>query len=204
MEVLSLESMEGYATRNPWTTRDPTTYLEAMEGDEAQKWKNAIHAEWGSVLENNIFQTFNELDTAPHLDQRSNLQGSHLTPLQAPAGVKRISSKWVYKKKINPDGTIRYKVRLVIHGVEQTAGMHMGETYAPVSKLTTFRLLLSLAARHGGKVDHMDVATAFLNPKVDRDAIYMILPPGMEWVDPELHNAGIRIVRLRKALYGLR
>ena len=62
-----------------------------MEGDEAQKWKNATHVEWGSVLENNTSQTFNELDTAPHLDQRANLQGSHLTPLQAPAGVKTIS-----------------------------------------------------------------------------------------------------------------
>ena len=160
LEVLTLKSTEGYATRNPRTTRDLTTYLEAMEGDTAQKWKNATHAEWGSVLKNNTFQTFNELDTAPHLDQRSNLQGSHLTPLQAPAGVKTISSKWVYKK-INPDRTIRYKVRLVIRGFEQTTGMHMGETYAPVSKLTTIRLLMSLAARHGWKVDHMDMATAY-------------------------------------------
>ena len=202
LEVLTLGSTEGYTTRNPRTTRDPTMYLEAMEGDEAQKWKNATHAKWGSVLENNTFQTFNELDTASYLDQRSKLEGSHPTPLQAPVGVKTISSKWVYKK-INPDGTIRYKVRLVIRGFEQTAGMHMGETYAPVSKLTTFRLLMSLAARHGWKVDHMGVATAFLNPKVDCDAIYMTLPLGMEWVDPGLHNAGVWIVRLRKALYGL-
>ena len=78
-------------------------------------------------------------------------------PLEAPSGVEVIGSKWVYKKKINPDGSTRYKVRLVIKGFEQVAWTDFGDTYAPVSKLTTFRLLMSLAARHNCRVDHMDL-----------------------------------------------
>jgi hypothetical protein len=43
---------------------------------------------------------------------------------------------------------------------------------------------------------------AFLNPKIDRDNIYMKLPVGIDWIDPRL--AGITTVRLKKALYGLK
>ena len=75
-----------------------------------------------------------------------------------------IGPKWVYKKKINPDGSMRYKVCLVIRKFEQVAGMDFGETFAPVSKLTTFQLLMSLAARHKWRVNNVDVVTAFLNP----------------------------------------
>jgi hypothetical protein len=58
--------------------------------------------------------------------------------------------------------------------------------YTPVGKLTTLRYLLSLAAHHGWHIDHMDVVTAFLNPSIDRDDVYMCLPPGMDWINPSL------------------
>ena len=51
-----------------------------------------------------------------------------------------------------------------------------GETYAPVGKLTTFRYLASLAAGYGFAIDHMDVVTAFLNPHVDDQELYMQNP----------------------------
>jgi len=56
---------------------------------------------------------------------------------------------------------------LVIKGYAQKEGIDYDETYAPVSKLTTVRLLLAFSAQHGWKVDHMDIVTAFLNPKID-------------------------------------
>jgi hypothetical protein len=115
-----------------------------------------------------------------------------------------MSSKWAYKKKMNPDGSPRYKVRLVIRGFEQVKGMDYRETYAPVSKLSTSRLLICLAAKNAWTVDHMDVMSAFLNPKIDRANVDMKLPPEMEWIDPRLRKCGVNIVRLRKALYGLR
>ena len=75
-------------------------------------------------------------------------------------------------------------------------------TYAPVSKLTTVRLLLALSAQYGWNVDHMDVVTAFLNPKIDRDKIHMATPPGIEWLEPYMPDGSTLL--LRKALYGLK
>jgi len=111
--------------------------------------------------------------------------------------VKPIGSQWVYKTKRNPDGSTPYKARLVIKGYDQT---DFGRTYAPVGKLTTFRYLISLIGRYRCNMDNLDVVTAFLNPKIDDDDIYMTLPEG--W--PEGLNAPKIIVRLRKALYGLK
>jgi len=111
--------------------------------------------------------------------------------------VKPIGSKWVYKTKHNPDRSTRYKARLVTKGYQQT---DFGATYAPVGKLTTFWYLNSLIARYGWNMDHLDVVTAVLNPEIDDDDIYMTLPEG--W--PEGLNAPKIIVRLRKALYGLK
>ena len=200
LEVLTLDTKEDHVTS---PDRDPLSYQEAMASPDSEKWKVATFEEWDAILRNGTFQSFVEMETAPCSDQRQHMSLDP-TPLSAPADVKTIRSKWVYKKKINPDGSTRYKVRLVIRGFEQIAGTDFGETYAPVSKLSTFRLLLSIAAKFGWKVDHMDVATAFLNPKIDRETVFMSLPAGMEWVDPWLHACGVDVVRLRKALYGLR
>jgi hypothetical protein len=101
--------------------------------------------------------------------------------------VKPIGSKWVYKTKHNPDGTIRYKACIVIKRYEQT---DFGETDAPVGKLTTFRYLISLVGKHGSNIDHLDVVTAFLNPAIDDDDIYMTLPDG--W--PEGRNEPTMVV----------
>jgi len=111
--------------------------------------------------------------------------------------VKPIGSKWVFKTKHNPDGSTLYKARLVIKGYQQT---DFGETYAPVSKLTTFWYLISLIRRYRWNMDLLHVVTAFLNPEIDDDDIYMTLPEG--W--PEGLNALNIIVRLRKVLYNLK
>jgi len=76
--------------------------------------------------------------------------------------VKPISSKLDYKTNQNPDSTVRYKARLVITVYEQT---DVGETYAPVGKLTTFRYLIPLVGKHCWNIDHLDVVTAFSIPR---------------------------------------
>jgi hypothetical protein len=86
--------------------------------------------------------------------------------------------------------------------------MDYGEKYAPVGKLTTLQLLISIAARNNWNIDHLDVVTAFLNPDVDDDALLMELPEGWPHMEglmedcPEGEDSGV--VRLRKALYGLK
>jgi hypothetical protein len=147
---------------------DPFAYVEAMDSPQRDDWKRAMEAECTAILLNNTFTTINSWEARQ---------------LQ----VKPIGYKWVYKTKRNPDGTIRYKARLVINGYEQT---YFGETYTPVGKLTTFRYLISLAGNHGWNIDHLDVVTAFLNPEVDDDDIYMTLPEG--W--PESLNAPAIVV----------
>jgi hypothetical protein len=89
--------------------------------------------------------------------------------------VNPFGSKSVNKMKHNPHGSLRFKVRVVIKGFEQT---NFGETYAPVRKITTFRYLITLVGMHGWNIDHFDVVTAFLNPEVDDDDINMTVPRG--------------------------
>jgi hypothetical protein len=84
----------------------------------------------------------------------------------------------VFKKKLRPDGTIeRYKAWLVIKGYSQKEGEDFFDTYSPVARLTTIRVLLSLAASHGLLVHRMDVKTTFLNGELDEE-IYMEQPVG--------------------------
>jgi hypothetical protein len=159
---------------------DLSTYAKAMASPVRDHWKRAIDDESASILLNNTFTTVNSKEAKQLL-------------------VKPVGSRWVLKTKRNPDGSTCYKAPLVIKGYEQT---DFGETYAPVGKLTTFRYLISLVRRSGWNIDHLDVVTAFLNPEVDDDDIYMVLPEG--WPEDLDAHAPPIIVRPRKALYGLK
>ena len=85
--------------------------------------------------------------------------------MRLPPGYRAIASKWVFKKKVTANGTICYKVRLVIKGCQQHAGIDFEETFMPVTMLKTVRILLALAAFYDWEVHHVDVITAFLNPR---------------------------------------
>jgi hypothetical protein len=82
----------------------------------------------------------------------------------------------VFKKKLRPDGTIeRYKARLVIKGYSQKEGEDFFDTYSPVARFFTIRVLLSLAAFHGLLIHQMDVKTTFINGELDEE-IYIEQP----------------------------
>jgi hypothetical protein len=67
-----------------------------------------------------------------------------------PYGCKPVGCKWVFKKKLRPDCTIeKYKACLVAKGYTQKEGEDFFDTYSLVARLTTIRVLLSLAALHG-------------------------------------------------------
>jgi hypothetical protein len=141
-----------------------------------------MSSEWNSLLENETFDT--------------NTQ-------EAPSDHAPVSFKWVFKKKENHDKTIRYKARLVFRGFQRIAGVAYDETYAPVSKLATLRFLLSIAAQQNWQLNHMDVVMAFLNPKIDRDNIFMETPQGTEWLANDTLTSKDTL-QLRKALYRLK
>jgi hypothetical protein len=105
----------------------------------------------------------------------------------------------VFKKKLRPEGTIeKYKPRLVAKGYTQKDGEDFFDTYSPVARLTTIRVLLSLAASHGLLVHQMDVKTTFLNGELDEE-IYMDQPDGFV-VDGQEG----KVCKLLKFLYGLK
>jgi hypothetical protein len=82
-----------------------------------------------------------------------------LVPL--PAGVKPISCKWVYKVKRRSDGSVE-RARLVARGFSQQYGIDYDETFSPVAKMTTVRVLISLATSQSWRLWQMDVKNAFI------------------------------------------
>ena len=115
-------------------------------------------------------------------------------------GEKTVGCKWVFTIKFQADGTIeRYKARLVAKGFTQIPGKDFSATFAPVAKLTSVRLIISLAASHNWPLHQMDVKNAFLNGDLD-ETIYMDPPPGFR---AEGEYSG-KVCRLRKSLYSLK
>ena len=87
-------------------------------------------------------------------------------PDHQPRG-KPIGSRWVFKNKVNADGSNKSKARLVVKDYQQTPGIDYTETYAPVAILTTFRMVIAFAAWHERHLTHIDVVAAFLTPAID-------------------------------------
>ncbi|PKI36228.1 hypothetical protein CRG98_043380, partial [Punica granatum] len=95
-----------------------------------------------------------------------------------PPDRKVIGVKWVYRTKLNPDGSVnKLKARLVVKGYAQVWGIDYSETFAPVARLDTIRLLLAIAAQKSWKIFQLDVKSAFLNGVLEEE-IYVEQPEG--------------------------
>ncbi|CAN6583524.1 unnamed protein product [Malus baccata var. baccata] len=114
-----------------------------------------------------------------------------------PNGKKVMGSKWIYKTKFNSNGSIeRHKARLVAQDFTQTYVIDYKETFAPVAKMNTVRVLLSVAVSNAWPLFQMDVKNAFLYGDLEKE-VYMKLPPG----HPR-ENEPNKVCRLHKAIYG--
>ena len=115
-----------------------------------------------------------------------------------PSGKNLIGNTWIFRLKRHADGSIaRHKSRLVAQGFSQEPGFDFTETFSPVVKPTTIRLILSIAVTCGWEISHLDVNNAFLHGDLNEE-IYMRQPVGFEQGDPSL------VCKLNKALYELK
>ncbi|PRQ49627.1 putative RNA-directed DNA polymerase [Rosa chinensis] len=140
------------------------------------KWRKAMEEEMEALQKSNTWQ---------------------LVP--PPQGKKAVGCRWVFTVKHNADGSVnRYKARLVAKGFTQTYGIDYDETFAPVAKMNTIRVLLSFAASLNWPLRQFDVKNAFLHGELAEE-VYMSLPLGYVVASP-----GDFVCRLRKSLYGLK
>ncbi|XP_074352399.1 uncharacterized protein LOC141691567 [Apium graveolens] len=155
---------------------DPKTFNEVMTSRDVAFWKEDIQDEMNSFINNNTWE---------------------LSDL--PPGCKALGNRWIFKRKMKVDGTIdKFKARLVIQGFRQKEGIDYFDTYAPVARISTIRLLIALASIHNLVIYQMDVKTVFLNGELDEE-IYMKQPEG--FVMPGSEH---KVCKLKKFLYGLK
>jgi histone deacetylase 1/2 len=110
-----------------------------------------------------------------------------------------IGSKWIFKSKLKPDGTLdRLKALLVAKGYHQIDGIDYTETFSYVIKPSTIQIILTIALVKHWPIRQLDVKNAFLHSNIVED-IYMEQPPGMDDLQKPMH-----VSKLQHALYGLK
>jgi hypothetical protein len=155
---------------------EPTTMEEALTSDHAREWTEAADSEYESLLKNETWEL-----------------------VELPPDRKPIGSKWVFKIKHGKDGKVdRFKARLVAKGYAQKYGIDYDETFSPVVRFSSIRLLLTFAVQRDMLIHQMDAVTAFLNGKLDEE-IYMEQPDG--YIKPGQEQL---VCKLKRSLYGLK
>lgn len=173
---------------------------EAMAGGESAEWLNAITEEIRGLIKKDTWRL-----------------------VEKPADRSIVSCRIVLRNKLNPDGTLeRRKARVVARGFTQRPGVDFTDTFAPVVRLDSVRLLMALAVQYGLTVYQLDIVAAYLHGKL-KEEIYMQTPDylleALEHLastdkDPEIRlkaskmfkllKTGNKVCLLQKALYGLR
>jgi transposase InsO family protein len=167
------ESMQSTITEELY---EPESFTDAMHSADAAQWEAAIKDEYDSLMLN---KTWSISDLPP--------------------GRTAIKSRWVFKIKPGVRGSNpRYKARLVAKGFSQRYGIDYEETFSPVVKYDTLRIILSFVAALDLEMSQLDIKTAFLYGELDEE-IYLQQPEGFV-----ISGQESSVCRLHKCLYGLK
>ena len=129
---------------------DPMTFSQAMNDVNSNKWLEAMKDELKSIVQNEVLD---------------------LVELQE--GHRKVGFKWVFKTKCDSHGNLDcYKARLAAKGFTQKDGVNYKETFSPVSKKDSFRIIMVLVAHYDLELHQIDVKTAFLNGNLNEE-VYM-------------------------------
>jgi hypothetical protein len=124
---------------------DPISFSHPMSDENSKFWYNAMIEEIESMAKNQVWEI-----------------------VELPKGVKAIGCKWIYKTKKDSNGNInRYKAKLVAKGFTQREGIDYHDTFSPVSKKDSFRIIMALIAHFDLELHQIDVKTAFLNGSLE-------------------------------------
>lgn len=152
---------------------EPISNQEALKDPE---WKKSMYEELTSIEKHDVWEVVDK-----------------------PANTRVLGLKWIRKPKLNPDYTInKLKSRLVALGYLQRAGIDYVETFAPVARLDTIKLVVAMAASFRWKLYHLDIKCAFLNGELHED-VYVHPPPEFE-----IKAGKDKVLKLKKAFYGLK
>jgi transposase InsO family protein len=163
----------GFTAHVDYSVTEPTSYTTASKHSQ---WCDAMHEEFQALQKQGTWS---------------------LVP--KPPFKNIVGCKWVYKLKYNSDGTIaRHKARLVAKGFHQQYGIDFDETFSPVVKPPTVRLILSLTVSLNWPLRQLDVKNAFLHGTL-KEEVYMTQPQG--YVDP---THPTHVCKLLKSIYGLK
>ena len=155
---------------------EPKTLRDALIAPDADSWRTAVDTELKNL---HVKDTWQEVILPPNR--------------------RAVKCRWIFTNKRDAEGhVIKHKARLVAKGFSQQPGIDFEETFAPVGRLTSLRILLAHAAAHDLMILQADVEGAYLNGKVDVE-LYMDIPDGITPLKPE-SNA----LRLNKTIYGLK
>ena len=151
-------------------------FSQAISSKESELWYEAMKDEMDSMASNRVWDL-----------------------VEFPYGVKAIGCKWVFTTKKDSQGNIkRHKVRLVAKGFTQRKGIDYMETFSPVSRKDSLRVIMDLVAHFDLKLQQMDVKTAFLNGGLEEEVYMKQLEGFFSSADEHL------VCKLNKPIYGLK
>ena len=196
----SLSSDEDFHDASCAVATSEIPLKDALSGADCNEWMQAVCEEFRSLISNNTWELMNK-----------------------PTGAKIIGRKTFLRNKYDGDGKmIRRKARVVAQGSSQRPGVEFEETFAPVTRIESLRMLAALAVQFDLEISQLDIVTAYFNGNIDAE-IYMKTPAlreeylaemGRTEKDSHLKSKienmietlsqGEKMCKLRKALYGLR